>query len=130
MQFPVLTLAVAASLAASVTGCDHVVPVLHDASASTNQSTPDQTHVCEVRQWQQDVSSAECKTGQKVVFLPSSFGNEQLPILFAAVNCDLRYSTALTNGGVTCIYVGPLAPTTKADASPPKSQLTHVATQA
>jgi len=127
MKFPVLTLAVAASLATSVTGCDRAVSVPHDTSASTNQPFPDQTHVCEVHHWQQDVTSAECKTGQKVVFLPSSFGNEQLPILFAAVNCDLRYSTALTNGGVTCIYVGPLAPTAKADASPPKPQPAHAA---
>jgi len=127
MKFPVLTLAVAVSLAASVTGCDRVVPVPPDASASTNQPVPDQTHVCEVHQWQQDATSAECKTDQKVVFLPLSFGNEQLPILFAAVNCDLRYSVALTTGSVTCIYAGPLAPTAKADASPSKSQPTHAA---
>lgn len=47
---------------------------------------------------------ADCKPGQRVVFLPSRFGNEQLPVLFAAANCDLRYSVVLTNGGVTCIY--------------------------
>lgn len=45
-----------------------------------------------------------CKPGQKIAFLPQRFGNEQLPILFAANNCDLRYSIALTNGGVVCIY--------------------------
>ena len=63
-----------------------------------------QSDVCEVSDWQRDVTAKVCKQGQKVVFLPQSFGNEQLPILFAAVNCDLRYSVALTNGGVTCIY--------------------------
>lgn len=47
---------------------------------------------------------AHCKQGQHVVFLPSRFGNEQLPVLVAAANCDLRYSVVLTNGGVTCIY--------------------------
>jgi hypothetical protein len=31
-----------------------------------------------------------CKPGQKIVFLPSSWGNEQLPVLFVALNCDLR----------------------------------------
>jgi hypothetical protein len=36
--------------------------------------------------------------------VPASFGNEQLPVLFAAVNCDMRYAIALTKGGVACIY--------------------------
>ena len=63
-----------------------------------------QEHLCEVRRWQHDVVREYCEPGQKVVYLPESFGNEQLPILFAAVNCDLRYSVALTKGAVTCIY--------------------------
>lgn len=71
-----------------------------------------QADICEVNAWQGDETAKVCKQGQKVVFLPQSFGNEQLPILFAAVNCDLRYSVALTNGGVTCIY-NPLKPAEK-----------------
>ncbi|WP_201022751.1 hypothetical protein [Tepidimonas taiwanensis] len=47
----------------------------------------------------------KCKPGQKIAFLPETFGNAQLPILFAARNCDLRYSIALTNGGVVCIFL-------------------------
>ena len=76
-----------------------------------NQSQPEinQHDICEVKGWQKDVTAAECKPGQKVVFLPDSWGNEQLPILFAAVNCDHRFSIALTNGGVSCIYT-PLTP--------------------
>lgn len=62
-----------------------------------------QDKVCEVRGWQSDVT-AECKPGQKIVFLPNSWGNEQLPILFAAVNCDMRYTVAMNNGGVVCIH--------------------------
>ncbi|WP_374962539.1 hypothetical protein [Spongiibacter tropicus] len=64
----------------------------------------DQESLCEVSGWQKDVTAASCKAGQKVVFLPSSFGNEQLPVIFAAVNCDHRFSIALTKGGVSCIY--------------------------
>jgi hypothetical protein len=64
----------------------------------------DQEQLCEVNEWQKDVTAASCKPGQKVVFLPNSFGNEQLPIIFSAVNCDHRFSIALTNGGVSCIY--------------------------
>ena len=64
----------------------------------------DQESLCEVKGWQKDVTAASCEVGQKVVYLPSSFGNEQLPIIFAAVNCDHRFSIALTKGGVSCIY--------------------------
>ena len=64
----------------------------------------DQTLLCEVKNWQKDATALACKPGQKVLFLPATFGNEQLPILFAAVNCDHRFSIALTNGGVSCIY--------------------------
>lgn len=101
-------LGVAAAIAAS--GCS--------PSQSAGPVTPaiDQTNLCEVKAWQHDAVASSCKPGQKVVYLPNSFGNEQLPIIFAAVNCDLRYSVALTTGAVTCIY-GPIKPT---PAEPPK----------
>jgi len=47
---------------------------------------------------------ADCEPGQKVIFMPNRWGNEQLPVMFAATNCDLRYSVVLTKGAVTCIY--------------------------
>lgn len=64
-----------------------------------------QGEICEVKGWQyNNAVDAGCKPGQKIVFMPASFGNEQLPVLFAAVNCDMRYAIALTNGAVACIY--------------------------
>jgi hypothetical protein len=69
----------------------------------------DQKNLCEVDSWRFDEVAAACRPGQKVAFVPKSFGNEQLPVIFAAVNCDLRYSIALTNGAVACIY-GPITP--------------------
>lgn len=63
-----------------------------------------QESICEVKDWKLGVTTTQCKPGQKVIFLPNSWGNEQLPMLFVGVNCDLRYSVALTNGGVVCIY--------------------------
>lgn len=63
--------------------------------------------------------ATQCKAGQKVVFVPNSWGNEQLPIIFAAINCDMRYSVAMNNGGVTCIYVGEKK--TEENANPEKS---------
>ena len=55
--------------------------------------------------FKKDVAS-KCKKGQKVVYLPDRWGNEQLPILFSGINCDLRYGIVSNNGGVTCIFVG------------------------
>lgn len=57
-----------------------------------------------------------CKPGQRVVFMPARFGNEQLPVMFASMNCDLRYAVAMTNGGVTCIYLKARAPQSPGDA--------------
>jgi len=76
------------------------------SNAPAGQAVAEGT-ICEVSEWQRDSVAEACTPGQKVVFLPGSFGNEQLPIYFAAVNCDLHYSVALTTGAVTCIY-GPI----------------------
>src|SRR5690606_38882869 len=73
----------------------------------TADNEPDeinQAKLCEVNAWQNDVVKAACEPGQTVVFLPHSLENEQLPVIFADVNRDLRYNVALTNGGVTCIF--------------------------
>lgn len=48
--------------------------------------------------------SESCKPGQKVVFLPKTWGNAQLPVLFAGMNCDLSYAVVVTEGAVACIY--------------------------
>ena len=66
----------------------------------------DQANLCEVSVWKAADVASKCKTGQKITFLPDRWGNEQLPIIFAAVNCDLRYSVVSSPGGVTCIYKG------------------------
>lgn len=74
------------------------------AAAQAAPQAIDQDRLCEVSEWQRDVVAKACKAGQKVVYLPSSWGNDQLPVIFAAVNCDLRHEVVLTKGAVTCIY--------------------------
>lgn len=99
----VRVLAAVAVAAGTLTACGGASAPAAPAAAGG----PDQNELCEVASFRvQDVARA-CKPGQKVVFLPESWGNEQLPVIFAAVNCDLRYQVALTKGAVTCIY-GPL----------------------
>lgn len=45
-----------------------------------------------------------CKAGQLAWFAPSRWGNDQLPITFAAAACDFRYPVVWNNGGVACVY--------------------------
>lgn len=68
-----------------------------------------------------------CQPGQRVVFMPSRWGNEQLPIMFAAMNCDLRYTIAMNNGGVICVFLKARQPDSpavaaSAPASTPKQE--------
>lgn len=111
MRFVSATVAVIA--ASILSGCNQQNPAVNATEPKINQSS-----LCEVSTWKYDVVASACKAGQKVVFLPQSWGNEQLPIIFAAVNCDLRYSVAMTNGAVTCIY-GPITPTPAKNSEPP-----------
>lgn len=107
---PYLTALLLASAALALSACKQPAPVLPVAAI-------DQSELCQVKGWQYDNAvAAGCKSGQKIVYLPDSWGNEQLPIYFAAVNCDMRYAVAMTHGGVACIY----APTTPSKAAAAK----------
>lgn len=110
----VSVLATALVMATIASGCNQQTPAAGATDPRINQSA-----LCEVSGWQHDVVAGACKPGQKVVFLPGSWGNEQLPVIFAAVNCDLRYNVAMTTGAVTCIY-SPIEPTPASTPAPPK----------
>jgi hypothetical protein len=100
MHTPLFFVSVAISVV-SLSACNQ--------GSSSGSTTIDQSNLCVVTAWQHDEVAKECKPSQKVAFIPNSFGNEQLPVIFAAANCDLRYNVALTTGAVTCIY-GPITP--------------------
>lgn len=98
------SIAIPVFLAIAASACTQVSP------SGPPVASIDQENLCEVTSWRHDDVAAACRPGQKVVYLPESFGNEQLPVIFAAVNCDLRHSVALTKGAVACIYA-PIKPT-------------------
>ncbi|HAT8540071.1 TPA: hypothetical protein RQK07_004364 [Vibrio vulnificus] len=64
----------------------------------------DQDTLCTAVSWKAADNEGKCKEGSKIAFLPNSFGNEQLPIMFVALNCDLNHNVSLTNGGVVCVF--------------------------
>jgi len=76
--------------------------VLPQVGQAADSGDPDS--LCQVSFWQRDAVALVCTPGEKIVFLPESFGNVQLPVYFAAINCDLRYPVVSTTGAVTCIY--------------------------
>lgn len=92
-----------------VTGCNY-----SSGKKNADGSVINQENLCVT---QSKDKATNCEAGQKVVFVPNSWGSEQLPIIFAALNCDLRYSVVMTNGGVTCIYVGDKKSTSKEEKS-------------
>ncbi|MBO7080470.1 MAG: hypothetical protein J6V99_00300 [Neisseriaceae bacterium] len=44
------------------------------------------------------------KNGDIVVFLPRSWGNEQLPIYFVNMFCNTNYQVIMNKAGVVCTY--------------------------
>ena len=50
-----------------------------------------------------DIDASHCAPGDLLMYLPMRWGNDQLPIIFAARNCDLSNNIVYNNGGVTCI---------------------------
>lgn len=105
----VSALLLALAACATLAGCNQPQAAQSAVAAAPAQPAIDQANLCEVKAWQHDAVSQACKPGQKVVFAPDSWGNEQLPVFFAAVNCDMRFAVAMTKGAVSCIY-GPITP--------------------
>lgn len=69
------------------------------------QSAPDQASLCHVTDLAVDEVRGACTAGQKILYTPDRFGNVQLPVIFAALHCDHRYSIVWTEGAVSCIYL-------------------------
>jgi len=54
--------------------------------------------------------SEECVPGQKVLYFASPHFDQEL-VIFAARNCDMRYSVVTAGWGIACIYA-PIDPAT------------------
>lgn len=54
-----------------------------------------------------DFDTRGCRAGDDLLYMPRSFGNEQLPIEFVGKKCNMSKPIALTKGGVACTYAGP-----------------------
>lgn len=51
-----------------------------------------------------DDEATKCQSGQISLFLPSRWGNEQLPVIVAAQYCDFNFPVVHTNGAVSCVF--------------------------
>lgn len=97
-------LALVAAMLAGCTQGSAPSPASQAAAMRTSADEPTlaQSEIC-IAEGQRVESG--CKAGQRVLFLPPRWGNEQLPVIFASMNCDLRYQVVMTNGGVVCIFM-------------------------
>jgi len=46
----------------------------------------------------------KCEDGDTVMFLPSTYGNDQLPLAAAAAFCDFSKPVIWNTGGVSCVF--------------------------
>lgn len=88
-------------LSMTLVGCDQLGFKSQD-SQNTNHDY--ENVVCVSTRLNDSEELKHCKPGQKIYFVPKSWGNAQLPIMFASGHCDLRYSVVWTEGAVSCIY--------------------------
>ena len=75
-------------------------PGKKESKNENQESKEDKPVLCIIKNVDDDVS--QCEDGQLLVFLPNSWGNDQLPIEVAALYCDFDHSIVYNNGGVVC----------------------------
>ena len=80
-----------AAVAVSLFGCDSRLPY---------------KTLCNVDSMDAEQVAKSCKIGERILFTPPSWGNEQAPVVFAALHCNPEYAIALTHGAVSCVYQG------------------------
>jgi hypothetical protein len=95
------SICIAAAAAALLTACGGGEKSASVAAAAAKAGF-NQASVCEFSNWRDGVSA--CKDGQLALFLPNSWGNERLPLLAAAMNCDWNYQVVQNVGGVVCVF--------------------------
>jgi hypothetical protein len=65
------------------------------------QSQIDQSKMCIVST---DSEAKKCTSGEMILFKPSRWGSEQLPLNIAAAYCDFNYQVMYNNSGVICVF--------------------------
>jgi hypothetical protein len=61
-----------------------------------------QGNVCHVKNG--DEAAKNCENSDVILYQPSSFGNEQLPIIISAAFCDYEHPIVYNSSGVSCIF--------------------------
>jgi hypothetical protein len=82
----------------------YAVSTLYNPSSNndTHNIRIDQNNKCIVR----NITNAgnKCSSGETIGFFPTTFGNTQLPIIFAMSSCNTNKPIVYNKGGVVCVY--------------------------
>jgi len=79
----------------SLAGCNSETSAVEPTSSSQTQE------ICVI---DQSFELSKCQTGQNLFFQPSTFGNEQLPLIVISYFCDINKPIHFNKSGVVCIY--------------------------
>ena len=72
------------------------------ALSGCNQTAQiDQSKICIASS---DEEVKKCTTGELIIFKPSRWGNEQLPLNIAGAYCDFNYQVMYNNSGLICVF--------------------------
>lgn len=80
-----------------------VVGMLAGCISATESNSTSRTS-CEITDINYQEAAEKCERGQRLVFLPDTWGNGQLPITAAHAFCDPHQPIVHNEAGVSCIF--------------------------
>jgi len=72
-----------------------------NGGTATAERAIDQSSVC---MFDSREAAKACRDGQLAMFNPSSWGDEQLPLIVAATSCDWNHPVIHNKAGVVCVF--------------------------
>lgn len=73
-----------------------------DEVKNSKQAGNYKNHICLV----ENLNDAQyiCEDGDVMLYRPTRWGNEQLPVVASAFSCNFNFPIVTSNGGVSCVF--------------------------
>lgn len=66
------------------------------------KSDINQENVCKARSVEE--IGRNCKEGDIMVYFPTTWGNEQLPVYITGIVCNINHQVVMNNAGIVCVF--------------------------